>query len=127
MSAQLRALLVPVHGNPRLVEVVSHWRDLLDDSDSPERVRTMGDAIGADWIEFVRTPLPDVAMIVDEEGWLREREVNATATGRLYPGFVVGDVLVMSDEDTPEGRDVVSLTDEHLALVCERLHIEVPS
>lgn len=113
---KIRGLHITVDGTQRLIEVPAG------------DYRRMSKIIGAIYLEHVRTPLPDVAMLVDEEGALADdRQVNITVAGTLHRGRVFGDVLVFSETDGPEGRDVDHLTDEHLNLVCDRLGIEVPS
>lgn len=114
--SKIRALRIPTSGPLNLINVEAG------------DYRTMARTIGATYLEHVRTPLPDVAMLVDEEGALADdRQVNITVAGTLYRGRVFGDVLVFSETDGPEGRDVDHLTDEHLNVVCDRLGIEVPS
>ena len=113
----MRALLIPAGGElPRLVDVAYDGTDY----------RAVAEAIGASWVEHVRTVLPDVALIVDEEGLLDGRWFNALAS-RLYSHFasrIVGDVLVFSELDTPAGRDITDLSDEHLGLVAVLLGID---
>lgn len=102
--AAIELLLIPMAGPARMVTV--------DSGD----YRSMAAAIGAEYVEHVRTPLPGVAMLVDEEGLLRGREQSPVA-GVLYPGVIVGDVLVGSEVYVDGGRDVGSLTREHFAAV----------
>ena len=111
----MRALLIPAGGElPRLVDVAYDGTDY----------RAVAEAIGASWVEHVRTVLPDVALIVDDllDGWW----FNALAS-RLYSHFasrIVGDVLVFSELDTPAGRDITDFSDEHLGLVAVLLGID---
>ena len=97
----LRALLLPVDGTPlRVVDVEHDWS-------------AMAKVIGGNYVEHVRTQIPGVALIVDEEGALRsDRVLNRLALG-LYPGRIFGAALVLSEVDTPEGRDVASLSFDH--------------
>ncbi|QXT62725.1 DUF3846 domain-containing protein [Tessaracoccus palaemonis] len=86
--------------------------------------RAMADVLGCQYIEHVRTRIPGVAMIVDDEGALDEnRQLNLGAAFTLYPGRIFGDVLVFSEVDGPEGRDVTTLTPEHMLAVCNRLGV----
>ena len=101
--ADIEVLLIPTAGPARLVTVANRWEELAK-------------AICAHWIEHVRTPLPGVAMIVDEEGLLDGREGNPVSW-ILYPGVIVGDVLVCSKVDGPERLDVATLTPEHFRAV----------
>ena len=112
----MRALLIPAGGElPRLVDVAYDGTDY----------RAVAEAIGATWVEYVNTPAPGVAMIVDEEGRDDDRPVNRFASWRLYPGLIAGDVLVFSELDTPAGRDITDLSDEHLGLVAALLGINL--
>lgn len=112
----IRALRIPARGAITLVDLPAGG------------YQAMARAIDADYIEHVRTPLPGIAMLVDEEGALKARpEVNIAVSGVLYRGRVFGDVLILAEVDGPEGRDVTHLDDTDLARVCERLGIEVPA
>ena len=108
MSRQmLRALLLPVDGTPlRVVDVEHDWA-------------AMAQVIGGDYVEHVRTRVRGVALMVDEEGALRDdRVLNFRAT-RLYPGRIFGAALVLAEVDTVEGRDVASLTADQQQAVLE--------
>lgn len=104
---KLRALLLPAGGDlPRRVDVEHDWA-------------AMAKVVGGNYIEHVRTRIPGVALIVDEEGALRsDRVLNPRAMG-LYPGCIYGAALVLSEVDTPEGRDVASLTFAHARQVLD--------
>lgn len=105
-----RAVLMPVRGAMSLIEVdVNDWRALAK-------------AIGSEYIERVRIPVPDAAMIVDEEGLFTEKPTNWAAFG-LYPGVIVGDVLIVGEVETPEGADFAGLSDESLSVLCSRMGI----
>ena len=104
----LRALLLPAGGDglPRRVDVERDWA-------------AMAKVVGGNYIEHVRTRIPGVALIVDEEGALRsDRVLNPRAMG-LYPGCIYGAALVFSEVDTPEGRDVASLSFAHARQVLD--------
>lgn len=113
MSATITGLLLPADGTlPRFVEVPAG------------DYRAMTQVLGYQYIEHVRTRIPGVAMIVDEEGALDEnRQLNLGAALTLYPGRIFGDALVFSEVDGPEGRDVTTLTPEHMLAVCNRLGV----
>ena len=63
----------------------------------PDNTRDMAKLIGCQWIELVRTPIENVAMIVNEEGLLADKRLNMLAS-TLYPGPIVGDVLLLGLE-----------------------------
>lgn len=96
--APLRVVLIPADRQQpaRWIEVDPHWQ-------------AMAEAIGAEYIEHVRTPYAGVAMLVDEEGRLTERPVNQRVSEVLYPDSIAGDVLVCAEIDTPGGRDLGAL------------------
>ena len=97
----LQALLLPVDGTPlRVVDVEHDWA-------------AMAQVIGGDYVEHVRTRVRGVALMVDEEGALRDDRVLNFRAMRLYPGRIYGAALVVSEVDTPEGRDVASLSFDH--------------
>ena len=104
MSTPTEVLLIPTAVPARMVTVAAG------------DFRSMAQAIGAEYVEHVRTPLPGVAMLVDEEGLLRGRDESPVA-GILYPGRIVGDVLVGSEVYVDGGIDVGTLTPEHLQAV----------
>lgn len=106
-APSLQAVLLPVDGTPlRVVDVEHDWS-------------AMAKVIGGDYVEHVRTQIPGVALIVDEEGALRsDRVLNRLALG-LYPGRIFGAALVLSEVDTPEGRDVASLSFDHWEQVAD--------
>lgn len=92
--------------------------------DLPTTHTAMARQIDSRYIERVRTPLPGIVMVVDEEGALREdRGLNIAVTGHLYPGRIFGSVLIVGEAMTPGGLDFVDLTDEQLRQVCEYLGI----
>lgn len=79
--------------------------------DVPHRWEALAHAIGAKYIEPVRTLFPGVALVADEEGLLTGRRSNPRIAGILYPGLIVGDVLVCCETYDPiEGLEFASLT-----------------
>lgn len=111
----IRALRIPARGAITLIDLPAGG------------YQAMARAINADYIEHVRTPLPGIAMLIDEEGALKhDREVNIAAVA-LYPGRIFGDVLILAETDGPDGRDVAHLDNTDLARVSERLGVEVPA
>ena len=63
----------------------------------PDNTRDMAKLIGCQWIELVHTPIESVAMIINEEGLLGDKRLNMLAS-TLYPGPIVGDVLLLGLE-----------------------------
>lgn len=74
--------------------------------------RAMASAIGAEYIERVRTPVPSMVLGVDESGALKGLPENMRVSGYLYPS-VFGDVLILSEDLTDDGIDFVDLADDH--------------
>ena len=116
MTATITGLLLPADGTtPRLVQTPA------DD------YRAIAKLIGCNYLEHVRTVIPGVVMLVDEEGAIRAdgfRVLNLqSSAGRLYPGHIFGDVIVYSESMTDFGLDVVDLQPEDLLTVCSRLGI----
>ena len=85
----------------------------------PDNTRDMAKLIGCQWIELVRTPIENVVMIVNEEGRLEDKRLNMLAS-TLYPGPIVGDVLLLG----LEGPATTSLTEYALAMLAEFFDIE---
>ena len=79
--------------------------------------REIGEAIGAQWIERVRTPWPSVSVYVDEEGLSLGKPANEHLSGVLYPGVLAGDALLVGEAWGPDGLDAVSLTRADPAVV----------
>lgn len=63
----------------------------------PDRTRDMAKLIGCQYVELTLTPIENVAMIVDEEGRPGDKRLNMLAS-TLYPGPIVGDVLLLGLE-----------------------------
>lgn len=98
------ALLVPADAALpcRLIDVMDDWR-------------TLAEAIGAEWIEHVRSWAGHgLALVVDETGLLTDRPINTRVTGVLYPGAIAGDVLVCREVHEPDGADYSDLTPKML-------------
>ena len=85
----------------------------------PDNTRDMAKLIGCQWIELVRTPIENVAMIINEEGRLEDRRLNMLAS-TLYPGPIMGDVLLLG----LEGPATTALTEQDLAVLAEFFDIE---
>lgn len=85
----------------------------------PDNTRDMAKLIGCQWIELVRTPIENVAMIINEEGLLEDKRLNMLAS-TLCPGPIVGDVLLLG----LEGPATTSLTEYALAMLGEFFDIE---
>lgn len=85
----------------------------------PDNTRDMAKLIGCQWIELVRTPIESVAMIVNEEGRLGDKRLNMLAS-TLYPGPIVGDVLLLG----LEGPATTSLTEYALDALAQVFDIE---
>lgn len=112
MSATIRGLLVPADDTAVRVVTAGEYE--------------LADTINADYVEYVRTPLDGVTMIVDEEGLITGRRFNRHVSGRLH-NMIVGDVLVLGEMLAADGGlDVTDLTDEQLVVVCGVLGIDVP-
>ena len=111
MMTAIVGLLVPAEGPARIVTV---------DRDD---VRALAGLIGAEYLEYVRTPLDRVAMLADEEGLLTGRPTSPV-TGLLYAGRIVGDVLIAGEVETVDGLDVADLTSRQLTLVAKALGLD---
>lgn len=85
----------------------------------PDNTRDMAKLIGCQWIELVRTPIENVAMIINEEGLLEDKRLNMLAS-TLYPGPIMGDVLLLG----LEGPATTSLTEQALAMLADVFDIE---
>lgn len=85
----------------------------------PDNTRDMAKLIGCQYVEFALTPLENVAMITNEEGLLGDKRLNMLASA-LYPGPIVGDVLLLG----LEGSATTSLTEYALAELAEFFDIE---
>lgn len=85
----------------------------------PGDTRAMAKLIGCQWIELVRTPIENVAMIINEEGLLEDKRLNMLAS-TLYPGPIMGDVLLLG----LEGPATTALTEQALAVLADVFDIE---
>ena len=85
----------------------------------PDNTRDMAKLISCQWIELVRTPIENVAMIINEEGLLEDKRLNMLAS-TLYPGPIMGDVLLLG----LEGPAATALTEQALAVLAEFFDIE---
>lgn len=85
----------------------------------PDNTRDMAKLISCQWIELVRTPIENVAMIINEEGLLEDKRLNMLAS-TLYPGPIMGDVLLLG----LEGPATTALTEQDLAVLAEFFDIE---
>lgn len=85
----------------------------------PDNTRDMAKLIDCQWIELVRTPIENVAMIINEEGLLEDKRLNMLAS-TLYPGPIMGDVLLLG----LEGPATTALTEQALAVLAEFFDIE---
>ena len=85
----------------------------------PDNTRDMAKLIGCQWIELVRTPIENVAMIVNEEGLLEDKRLNMLAS-TLYPGPIMGDVLLLG----LEGPATTALTEYALDALAQVFDIE---
>lgn len=102
-------LLLPADAD-RPVQRIQVW---------PDNTRAMAKLIGCQWIELVRTPIENVAMIINEEGLLEDKRLNMLAS-TLYPGPIVGDVLLLG----LEGPATASLTEYALDALAQVFDIE---
>ena len=85
----------------------------------PDNTRDMAKLIGCQWIELVRTPIENVAMIINEEGLLEDKRLNMLAS-TLYPGPIMGDVLLLG----LEGPATTALTEYALDALAQVFDIE---
>lgn len=93
-STPIPAILVPADFNKPVRQV-----DIAD----PHDFRALADLIGCTWLEYVRTPIEGVWMVVNEEGLYADgAQVNRRVSGILYPGRIVGDVLIVGIAATPD-------------------------
>lgn len=85
----------------------------------PDNTRDMANLISCQWIELIRTPIENVAMIINEEGLLEDKRLNMLAS-TLYPGPIVGDVLLLG----LKGPATTALTEQDLAVLADVFDIE---
>ena len=90
------------------------------DLDQPIRVVDVGDcrgiakAVAAQYVERVRCVLThdlNLTLAVDEEGWFRDHPLVNSRARMLYPGALVGDVLVLRESFAGGGMDWVDLAE----------------
>lgn len=86
----------------------------------PDNTLDMAKLIGCQWIEVVRTPLEDVIMIVNEVGRLEGDRLNPHASNHLYPGPIMGDVLLFGTV----GPATTSLSEQALDALAQVFDIE---
>ena len=88
--------------------------------------KTIGEAVDG-WIEIVRPGglKKPFVMIVNEEGLIKELPINIV--GSLMYGTpvhgspIVGNIVIMKEGWTSEGKDLIGLTDEELAQITNEL------
>lgn len=85
----------------------------------PDNTRDMANLISCQYVEFVLTPIENVAMIINEEGLLEDKRLNMLAS-TLYPGPIMGDVLLLG----LEGPATTALTEQALAVLAGFFDIE---
>jgi len=90
--------------------------------------KTIGEAIGCDWIEIVR-PVglrKPYCMIVDEEGLIKDNpKINHTGSilygAHIHGSAICGDIVITKEAMTPDGPDIVGLDDDELS----KLYLEL--
>jgi hypothetical protein len=99
-------LFLPTNGDsPTLVD--------FDELNEPNPYFAAGDLIGEDesraYCAMVRTPFENFHLFVNEEGSLLGLPIHPRASFRLYPGPLLGDIVVMKThlEYSEEGPDHV--------------------
>lgn len=85
----------------------------------PDNTRDMAKLIGCQYVEFILTPIENVAMIANEEGRLGGKRLNMLAS-TLYPSPIMGDVLLLG----LEGPATTSLTEYALDALAQVFDIE---
>jgi hypothetical protein len=85
----------------------------------PDNTRDMAKLIDCQCVEFILTPIENVVMITNEEGLLTDKRLNMLAS-TLYPGPIVGDVLLLG----LEGPATTSLTEYALDALAQVFDIE---
>ena len=88
--------------------------------------KTIGESVDG-WIEIVRPGglKKPFVMIVNEEGLIKELPVNVV--GSLMYGTpvhgspIVGNIVIMKEGWTSEGKDLIGLTDEEAAQITNEL------
>ena len=75
--------------------------------------------IGCDMIEIVRTDMmpENLVFVVDEEGLLKDNPIINTVASGYYGAMrhgdvIVGNAIVVSEENGPEGGELVGLDEE---------------
>lgn len=101
-----RMLLVPAgEDKPQLVHLEANWRK-------------MAKVIGCKYIERVRTQIPSLVFYCDEEFLLKSQwpAPNRVSTV-LYPGPILGNVLVCREDQYQEIEDLNHILTEQLCRV----------
>lgn len=99
----LKSLLIPADPAApiRVIDVADEWKALAS-------------AIGAEFVEFVRSSIPDLTLVVDDQG-AYSKPVNRLASLTLHPAELFGDVLVFLERrNAPEEAGLESLNDHAL-------------
>ncbi len=106
-----KGVLIPCHDNEAVVEIDASFKNLQKLVGFVEIIRCVG-----------------FTLVVDEDGWMKDRPLNVRASKSLYPyttvmthgGWLVGDVVVvgrLADHDSALSPDDFTLADyERLAL-----------
>lgn len=93
---------------------------------APPLHKSLGRAVGG-YIEIVHPPglQPPYCMIVNEEGPLKDLPLNRAGSllyGTQFHGSpIVGDIVIMAEGWTPEGRDIVGITEDCAEKVAQEL------
>ena len=88
--------------------------------------KTVGEAVDG-WIEIVRPGglKKPFVMIVNEEGLIKELPINIVGSlmyGKPVHGSpIVGNIVIMKEGWTSEGKDLIGLTDEEAAQITNEL------
>lgn len=103
----------------------------LEVIDLPEQssawLRAVYRSIDCDCIEVASTVVPDLVLVLDESGKLRdgwERRINKIASILYGSPFdpIVGDVILCRRS----GADLIPITDQDLERICRCLHLGYP-
>lgn len=110
MSTKKQALLVPAgEGKPQLIDLdADDWQG-------------MAKAIGCDYVERVRTPIKNLVIYCDEEFLLKSQRPAPNRVGFvLYPGPILGDVLLCKERWDGEIVDINQYTMDQLLKLLDR-------
>ena len=90
-------------------------------------------SIGCNWLENVRTVIPDICIVIDEVGKIKDPpQPHNPIASRLYLGFhygiddIVGPAIVAAIHLVDGESDWVPLSDVELAKLSLYLGIEIP-